>query len=160
MKQKRSIKKVAVDVRKTLEKIAPRLNIHAAHLQGACGYGSVMLFEELKRAGYKPRIAQGSGHWFVVCDGKLVDVTATQFGQPKVVVRDFIRIQDENNKFIYNRQYWTLYGGLHNTTCSAGLCSLKPVIKKALENVTKECDVCKNNVLPAAQTFVTYTQDK
>jgi len=65
---------------------------YAANLQGLCGIASRKLFRELKRAGYSPTIGYArnyfyGGHAFVVLNGRIVDVTATQFRcRQKVVV--------------------------------------------------------------------------
>lgn len=75
---------------------------HASHfpsdLMGFCAIGARKLFLELQAAGLKPKLALAgtedeSSHCFVVVDDYVVDVTATQFYQAKVVVRHLSRIK-------------------------------------------------------------------
>lgn len=99
--KKRKIRKIATEVRKELQGIVPwLLNYYDSprdipkHLAGYCGYGSVMVHEALKEHGFKPKIARADGHWFVVCGSLLVDVTASQFSQPMVVVRNYKNVKN------------------------------------------------------------------
>lgn len=63
------------------------------HLGGACAIASAFIFNALEQAGYEAAIVSGRGHTFVVCEGWLVDITATQFGQPGIVVRDYEKLK-------------------------------------------------------------------
>jgi len=93
-------RKVATELRKELQTIAPHFNLHwgnsntiSKHLGGYCGFGSTMVWQKLTKMGFKPKIASGVGHWFTVCDNILVDITASQFSQPMVCVRDYEDVQ-------------------------------------------------------------------
>ena len=65
-------------------------------LCGACMYGSIMLFKELKKLGRKPLLVEGNGHWFTHCDGFLIDITASQFGMKDVEVFPTNRVSDKD----------------------------------------------------------------
>jgi hypothetical protein len=140
-----TIKKIATKIREELESFAERNPggrfSTEPNLAGMCGYGSVMLYEALSEAGFKPKIAAGHGHWFVVCEGYLVDATATQFGQPKVVVRNYEKVRASILSRKYLREWWNA-SKLSNDECSAGLCNLKDTIRKARENVQEDCVRC------------------
>lgn len=83
---------VATRVRAWAEKAAAA-SYYPDDLEGFCAFGARRLFAELRKAGHDPRLcaafdpAQESyWHAFVTCEGFVVDVTATQFRQPPVVV--------------------------------------------------------------------------
>lgn len=59
-------------------------------LAGLCIVASIILFQELKRLGRNPYIVKGNGHYYINCDGFLVDVTASQFCMPRVVVKKLV----------------------------------------------------------------------
>lgn len=71
-------------------------------LLGACGEASVFLAQMLKNEGFNPKIVLGNGHFFVVCDGLLVDITASQFGEDDVVVAQL----DEINRRHPKKDWW------------------------------------------------------
>jgi hypothetical protein len=136
------IQRIAQGCRDELQRLAPYINGngHRAsnvqkHLAGYCGYGSVLVWQRLKEAGRSPQMVQGHGHWFTICDGFLVDVTATQFGQPKVVVRDFEKIQKMINSGEYKMQWWQPQQTA-NSPCGMSLCNNI----KALEDAAKWAD--------------------
>jgi len=61
-------------------------------LGGFCALATIELYRQLKGAGHCPRICLARDddfnyHCFVLLDGKVVDVTASQFGHQAVVVR-------------------------------------------------------------------------
>lgn len=143
MSKQTDIKKIAQAVRLELESIVGKPDINAQpHLGGLCGHGSVMLHEALTDAGYKSKIARGYGHWFVICDGLLCDITASQFGQGKVVVRDYEKVRQSILTGQYQMQWWR-YDISYETACDAGLCGLKKTIRDAKEQQKKkECTVC------------------
>lgn len=62
-------------------------------LQGLCAIAARRLFLEFKNEGYSPKIAYQKNHCFVLVDGYLVDVTATQFAHAEVVVRRFTNVK-------------------------------------------------------------------
>lgn len=111
----KQLRSIAAKTRRTMEKIRNGLYSpnncsyvsHTKDLGGLCGYGSVLLYENLTREGFSPEIVSGSGHWFVKCDEYLMDVTASQFGQSKVVVRNYNKIQEGIKKAEYNRYFWS-----------------------------------------------------
>lgn len=84
-----SLRTIAEAARADAEVRAQELGF-AEDLQGYCILASRDLFDRLEAAGYEPEFAihkePSANHCFVVCDGYVVDVTATQFGQPPVVV--------------------------------------------------------------------------
>lgn len=128
----KEMRRVANRIRKRLEKIATMLHSYTLpHLGGLCGYGSLMLYNELLKLGRKPQIATGGGHWFVVCDEMLVDVTASQFGQPKVVVKDYATVKEQNGNNEYQRTYWNAYS--IGTPKEAGIDSLQIHLDKTME---------------------------
>ena len=59
-------------------------------LCGMCGIAAARLFTNLQDAGYQPQLAMRNssydGHCFVIVDGFIVDVTATQFGLKPVEI--------------------------------------------------------------------------
>ncbi len=59
-------------------------------LCGMCAIASAELFRRLKDMGYSPKIALYDGddhcHCFVLVNGQIVDVTATQFGKNPVEI--------------------------------------------------------------------------
>lgn len=63
----------------------------SADLNGMCAIASGMLFEQLTMRGYKPIIAMSEGeydsaHCFVLLEDMILDVTASQFGEPDIVI--------------------------------------------------------------------------
>lgn len=125
------IRKIATQVRAELEKFCNINNTKHFNalpcLGGLCGYGSAMLYEALTKYGFSPQIARGQGHWFVICEGLLVDVTASQFGQPSVVVRDYKKVKEGIHSQKYLMAWWDV-DNLYSTLCGAGLCQLKDEI--------------------------------
>lgn len=86
-----SILTIARQVRKWAED----QNWKSSDLMGMCGIAAAELWRQLKKNGIESTICvwdeDFSGHCFVVVDETetLVDVTATQFGKPKVVVKKY-----------------------------------------------------------------------
>jgi len=143
MSKQAQFKKIARQVRMELESFVgnhPNFNSQP-HLGGLCGYGSVMLHEALKKAGYKSKIASGGGHWFVVCEGFLCDITASQFGQAKIVVRDYEKVKQGILSGNYQMNWWNAHS-FHDTACGASLCNLKEPIKQAREHQRTKCVRC------------------
>jgi hypothetical protein len=54
---------------------------------GMCGVSSTYLLKLLKKEGIRARIMAGDGHAYVQYKGYIIDVTATQFGNGKIVFR-------------------------------------------------------------------------
>lgn len=93
------IYEIAKNAREELKVLYGKINNHYQQanivtFQGAGVYGSVLLFDNLKAAGIKSQIVQAHGHYFVVCSGYLVDITASQFGQAKVVVKPYSKVKE------------------------------------------------------------------
>lgn len=114
MNTARRIRNAALRVRRYLERDADT----CPDLTGCCGRASAMVAHALVRDGFKPVIAHAPGHAFVLCEGYLVDVTATQFGwekeYPKVVVRK-MPSTDKRPWFWKNyRPHNTVYGWLRS----------------------------------------------
>lgn len=138
---KNKIKKIARQVRTELKSFIGKNGFNAQpHLGGLCGYGAVMLHEALNKNNLKTKIAAGGGHWFAVCGDYLVDVTASQFGQPQVVVRDYNKIKHMINSGEYQMNWWNA-NALHDSACGANLCNLKQQIEKARQSKAK-CNSC------------------
>lgn len=96
---KQAIRRIANDVRRW-SKLAVSTewgSCYGQNLSGFCTHSAIELFRRLLRAGYKPQLALAAdsgkwedhswGHCFVLCEDLVVDVTASQFLQPHVVVR-------------------------------------------------------------------------
>ena len=93
--QRKIIRRVATKAREFLFQNRNKLFAGTApHLSGLCGYASSLLHYNLTKEGLEPEIVQGSGHWFVKCGVWLVDVTASQFGQGKICIRNYNRVQE------------------------------------------------------------------
>jgi hypothetical protein len=60
--------------------INTRTDDFSEHLAGMCAIASAELFKRLKAEGFKPKICFTEEHTFILVDGLVVDVTATQFG--------------------------------------------------------------------------------
>jgi hypothetical protein len=123
------IARIARQVRTKLDQIAAlsplkvrlaKLHPYPPHLSGACGIASVMLHDELTGAGMTPLIVAGDGHYFVVCEGWLVDVTATQFGHRPIVIRRYadIRHAISTNALL---AYWWKQSNAYRSVEQAGL---------------------------------------
>lgn len=87
----KKMRSVVEGVRKWAEEYA-RVNRHySTGLCGLCAITSAKVWEKLKKRGANPMLCLSlrdfSGHIFVECDDYVIDVTATQFGFGKVVVR-------------------------------------------------------------------------
>lgn len=103
---KQIIAKTARSVRRIFELGAAHLKCAEPHLGGLCGSASFYIYEKLRQLGLKPAFIAGRGHYFVVCDQWLVDVTASQFGQPKIVLRNYERLRQELQARLTNAEWW------------------------------------------------------
>ena len=113
--KRRKIRRIATRVRKVLYENVNRIDDYPSFqdyrdLSGYCGYGSVLLWHELKKHGYRPRIMTSDCHWFVVCSGLLVDVTASQFGMHKVCVQDYTHVRRIIKSGERNISWWETKG--------------------------------------------------
>ena len=106
MGNKSNIIKIARACRKTLEDGNAKLRLYAPHMNGACLTASVALFDELTAAGFKPILISSQTHMFVVCDGHMVDITATQFGHPCVIVQPYEKIKKLIKENIILAEWW------------------------------------------------------
>ena len=73
--------RVAHKVRDAYEELARREACWPENLCGLCMRASVQLFWAAKYFGIEMQIIGGVGHCYTMCDGYIVDVTATQFGE-------------------------------------------------------------------------------
>ncbi len=88
---KKEILRIAKLVRNTIIEGNKTFGHFEDDLGGACAMASVFLFVELQKANFDPVIATSEFHFFIV-ERKLnllVDVTATQFGQPQIIVKNY-----------------------------------------------------------------------
>lgn len=99
---KQGLVRVAVDVRRELESFKEQGWDLPADLCGFCMYGSIMVWQALKRLGRRPLLVEGAGHWFTHCDGYLIDVTASQFGEVDVVVRSLNGLELRSGQDYWN----------------------------------------------------------
>lgn len=103
------VKAIAKEVRKSFEKIEKEerglYGTEPAGLGGYCGRASIQLYLACKRAGLKDiELWDGEGHTFNVYRGKIVDITATQFGRRrKVYVCEFKDCEDKSLDY----EYWS-----------------------------------------------------
>jgi hypothetical protein len=109
MDSKEKIREIAEKVRKScLKKYKSRF---PDTLEGCCSIASGRLFKELSKNGFHPIIVEVDNdsemccHCFIICNGYLVDITATQFDQdPICIFRRKIHNNDQRNEFWY--WYW------------------------------------------------------
>lgn len=80
------IKEVANQTRRWAERYAAN-NYFPRDLTGVCAIAATKLFLDLQKNGFKDiHIVENTEHAFVVCEGHIVDVTATQFGLGSIVI--------------------------------------------------------------------------
>ena len=114
MNQPKLAKKIryhAYRARKIAEKIAKEEGF-AEDLYEFCARGAAILWKELDRAGLKSEIVYNPGHVFVLCSGWYVDITATQFGLGKTMVRTEESARKLSNK-VFSRHGERLYPDWH-----------------------------------------------
>lgn len=87
------IRGVLNETRDMLVRANEKLKWFESHLGGCCGFASTRIFDRLKGIGLHPIIVTSPNHIFVVCGGMLLDVTATQFGDEPIVMRDYDSVQ-------------------------------------------------------------------
>lgn len=111
-----SIKKIAEVTRKELEDFTrPRF---PSDWCGACAICSWQLTRVLKKFGYNAEFVVGefieynypADHAFVIVDNKIIDITATQFGLQKIVIRNIknrkYKPLKKGNAALYNLRHW------------------------------------------------------
>lgn len=84
------LKEIAKEARKKAEKML------GSDLSAKCYEANRLLAEELKKHGFRARVYDGFykhkgellRHFYVIADGKIVDIAADQFGRDKVVVTE------------------------------------------------------------------------
>jgi len=116
----KQIKNIAISVRDWAETYAQENNKFPSDLEGMCAICSVKIFNQLKEFGYSPVLCMSyytesqrdGAHVFIIVNGLLVDVTATQFSlkHQKVIVREKLKKEDE--------WYWSKF---HKFRTSNGL---------------------------------------
>jgi len=88
-------------------------NMYGPTMSGFCALAAIELFRRLYNAGFDPRLVlstdtgqpyiyardgcidYGEGHCYVLCDGYVIDITATQFGKKKIEIRGQRNIRNE-----------------------------------------------------------------
>lgn len=110
MKKKQSIRTIARRVRRWAERVDERRDGKDPNLGGLCAIASRQLHAELVLAGYEARIAYRQEHCFVLVEDYLVDVTASQFGGPRIVVRQIKRLDPVPWYWQHQRTYKTNRG--------------------------------------------------
>ena len=88
---------IARRVRKKLERDFP-MN---PTLKRLCVVASTTLHRWLRRHGFKPTLAGNSNHVFVILDGMIIDITATQFDKPTPVTTWPVKRR-------WKHLYWTI----------------------------------------------------
>ena len=132
---KNRLTKIAREVRKELIALAPKFyGVPPKHLGGLCAHASAMLFERFRKEELKVQIASGAGHWFTVCEGFLVDITASQFGQAKICVRDYERVVKKVASQEYSMNWWDVRK-LSDSCAAAGLGSNVGEIEEARKDL-------------------------
>lgn len=93
------VERIALRVRRTIERLAGDGSIGEDEvtpppsLKGACGAAAYLLTKLLQQAGFKALLVDGNGHCWTELDGRVIDVTATQFQhrrRPREVFFDYI----------------------------------------------------------------------
>lgn len=97
------------NVRTFLEKKSCPFKTWNESLSGACAVGSFIIWEILKREGHKPRLVMSTegceAHCWVKLGKKVLDVTATQFGDyPKLLIMPAQKYA--NLPFVYGKKYY------------------------------------------------------
>jgi hypothetical protein len=69
------------------------MGVPLPHLSGWCAHSAIILSHNLRESGLDAKIVSGQGHWFVKCEDFLTDITASQFGQGNICVREYLLIK-------------------------------------------------------------------
>jgi hypothetical protein len=77
--------KLAHKVRDAFEEISQKESL-PTNLCGLCLRSSVQLFLAAQYFGINIQVIGGDGHCYTMCDGHIIDVTATQFGEKERVL--------------------------------------------------------------------------
>lgn len=81
------LKEIVLETRAWGEKL-PIARDYCPDLAGLCAIVSKELCERLQQNGYKAKIAYNGHHCFVILQGRIIDLTATQFGNyPKIYIK-------------------------------------------------------------------------
>lgn len=85
------IRSIAKTTRAWADKVAPKHGI-PKDLNCFCAIGAKRLYKDLKKAGLRAWIAvndtdEFDSHVFVVCNGYIVDITASQFGESDIFIK-------------------------------------------------------------------------
>ena len=92
-----SVLAIAEHARLWAEKTAKKEGF-PSDLNGFCARASVKLFNLLKAASYDPIIGCAHGHVYVILEGQIIDLTATQFPRTrskKVFIKNVEDIRDQ-----------------------------------------------------------------
>jgi hypothetical protein len=85
--EKRKCYNAARRARRWAEANWHRFEVFDEDLEGMCGIASCILLQELEKEGIDAKIYEAECHAYVMYDGYIIDVTATQFGGPKIMFR-------------------------------------------------------------------------
>ena len=103
---RRIIFNAARRIRRELEKLVVRgggSRLDADELEGFCGIASARLLKHLQAAGLDAKVIEappGSySHFFIEVEGYLVDITASQFGKPRIVIRRLSSVNPDEDWF-------------------------------------------------------------
>ncbi len=141
---------IARNTRKFVEKspeLAKILGQPVPHLGGWCGHSSILLSHNLREAGLDAKLVSGSCHWFVECQGYLVDITASQFGRGTICVRDFKKTQELITSGRMNAQWWKAFamGGPDETNLKPTVGQMRTALKMP-ELWALKCKNCGHKV--------------
>lgn len=146
MDKAQRFRNIATKVRQELDLFRTKSNCtgfcSGPDLGGLCYYGAAMLYESFREHGFgSAEIAAGEGHWYLICDEYLVDVTASQFGMGNVVVR-----QNKNVKhMIKNNKKDPRYSRKVNFWNTKSTCDIEGHgVKNWFDHIKKAREMCKN----------------
>ena len=110
----RQIRNVAKTVRKWAEEYAKE-NHYTRDLCGMCAIAAGETWRRLKGRGANPILCIAMydppfAHCFVECNGYIIDVTATQYDGPKVLVRRKKLAQSQSSHWVATWKCRTVFG--------------------------------------------------
>lgn len=106
LNRKLELIKIAHQVRVLIERGNEKHKLYPPSLNQCCLTASVMLFDNLVSAGFRPILVSSRTHMFVVCDGYLIDITATQFGFENVVIKDYDIVKKNIKERLILAEWW------------------------------------------------------
>lgn len=95
------IKEIAKKIRKAFEEIEESETYNKGDLGGYCARASIQLYLACRREGIRISMVEGIGHMYNKYNGKIIDITATQFGErSKVLIREYKKEPPEYHKYL------------------------------------------------------------